>query len=109
MENRLTDIYQTLAPNPIQVDSKIMYGEENPLKWDYTLYLKQREIEYTHNSSYLLVGRLPMDDGWQIHVSVVSQQMFGIVINVLDFLIESKVCFSLPADAIQHSLTEDVD
>jgi serine/threonine protein kinase len=103
MENRLTDIYQTLAPNPIQVDSKIMYGEENPLKWDYTLYLKQREIEYTHNSSYLLVGRLPMDDGWQIHVSVVSQQMFGIVINVLDFLIESKVCFSLPADAIQHS------
>jgi serine/threonine protein kinase len=107
MERQMSNINKAFFSEEISGSVYTGQNVQQLFKKEYAAHLTERKIKYSSFAPYLIIGDLPVEDGWLIHISVVRQQMDKLLSQVLDLLAQSKFPFVIPADSDQHSIILD--
>jgi len=96
-------ILKKVPENPNLIDN----DPESDLVLNYEDLLDYFSVDYQKSGPYLIIGLNYPEQCWVIYISVVKQQMAGLMNIILPLLIESKTIFLIPQNSAIHTLILD--
>ncbi|AYL94211.1 lanthionine synthetase LanC family protein [Mucilaginibacter celer] len=96
--HKLTGLYED--PNRVALAAQ-------HVKTGYSSYLLERHLPFTVRYPYLMAGGLSGENCWSIYISVIRQQMSGLLSWILDYLAALAIPFAIPVDECAHNIILD--